>query len=462
MTRQNQRMPSDRYGDNMATAPQPQSGDFEPLLIPTLRILIALPLVASTIPLTLQWFLPAWFAAVPWIPDHVQAIPSVFLFFQGLALALLFLPRFQQTLGKWFLPLVILLSTLGLLGGMLSHFLALRAAADQIANQFADIPYAYSIWPPAFFALIPMVVVAWQYNFRDVLLYAFTLVAAELLIIVALFWGTPGTTFTLLVAFAVFRTIVFVSTGYLVSQLVTSQRLQRAELVRVNRQLASHALTQQKLAVSQERNRLARDLHDTLAHYLSGLVLELEGTRLLWDSDEEKARRNLDESIDTARSGLMETRRALKALRAAPLDDLGLIGAVRELAQNSTERNQWQLCLEMPDALPSMPPAAESTLYRIAQEALTNIERHAQAHTVRIRLTHEQDDAVLVIADDGVGYRATEVSPAEHFGLSGMAERAEMVGGTLTIDSRQGAGTRVSATIPLGHASARHLGDPAP
>ena len=434
----------------MATAIQRQSDNFEPLLIPTLRMLIALPLIMSIIPLTLHWLLPAWFEALPWVPDHVQTIPSVFLLFEGLAFLLLLLPGLQQRLGQWFLPTVILLMTLGLLSGMTGQLLALRAATDQFAADLADIPYVYSFWPPAFFGLIPMVVVAWQYRFRAVLLYAVGLVLAELLIVTILFWDRSGGTWMNLVQIALFRTIIFVLTGYLVSQLVTGQRLQRAELMRANAQLAAHALTQEKLAVSQERNRLARDLHDTLAHYLSGLVLELEGTRLLWDTAPEKARQNLEESIATARSGLIETRRALKALRAAPLDDLGLAGAIRELARNSAERNDWRLELDLPTAPLSLPPAAEGALYRIVQEALTNIERHADAQAVRVHLATRGADLRLQITDDGIGYRPDDVVQAEHFGVNGMVERAEMAGGTLQIDSRLRQGTCVIATVPNG------------
>ena len=432
-------------------ASERERGDFEPLLIPTLRVLIALPLVMSVIPLTLHWLLPTWFDALAWVPAHLLTIPAVFLLFEGLALLLLYLPGLQRRLGRWFLPAVILLSTLGLLGGMVGQLLLLRNAVDQIAVNFSDVPSAYSFWPPAFFALIPMVVVAWQYRFRTVILYALGLVAAELLIVTQLFWDAPGSTYLSLVQFALFRTLIFLTTGYLVAQLVTSQRMQRAELVRANAQLATHALTQEKLAVSQERNRLARDLHDTLAHYLSGLVLELEGTRLLWARDEEKARHNLDESIATARRGLGETRRALQALRAAPLEDLGLIGAVCELARNSAERNQWQLHLDLPETPLALPPATEGALYRIVQEALTNIERHADAQNVRVHLACVDDAVTLEITDDGIGYRPAANPQHGHFGVSGMAERAALVGGALTVEDRDGAGTRVAATIPVHH-----------
>ncbi len=298
-----------------------------------------------------------------------------------------------------------------------------------------------------FFLMIPLIVVAWQYSFRQVIFYVIGLAVVEVGIGLAIRLYTGIDIILILLQFAMGRTVVFMAIGYLVSRLVASQRQQRTALAQANEQLARYALTQEQLAISQERNRLARDLHDTLAHYISGLVLELEGTRLLWDINNIEARTTLDGAISTARTGLVETRRALQALRSTPLVDLGLSGAIRDLAENATARNEWQLQLNLPASPIVLPATVDEVIYRVVQEGLTNIERHAEASIVRLSMTIENDVLQLQLEDNGCGFVPAAVDLSSSFGLMGMQERVALVGGTLCVESVIGYGTKLSLVL---------------
>ena len=417
----------------------------EPLLVPTLRILIAVPLAVLIAPLLAGFLLPSTLRGLYPVPNSV-GLP--FLVAEAITLLLLALPGLAARLGRWFLPVTLFFCTLDPVGTVIAH-VSLYATDAAPGSIPLELPVfgLQSIWPLTFFLTIPLIVVAWQYTFRWVLVFAGALLGIDLLL--AIYLGQVGSADAAwaLLQLAFGRTVVFLANGYLVSRLVAGQRQQRAALAAANRQLVQYALTQEQLAVSRERNRLARELHDTLAHYMSGLVLEMEGIRLLWDADNSQARTAFDNAIGTARSGLVETRRALQALRAAPLADLGLIGAVRVLAENMAARNQWRLRMELPTMPVALPGDVDEAAYRIVQESLANIERHASATLVTLALQADAERLVLHIKDDGVGFDMTEAVAKEKFGILGMEERSRLVGGTLVIHSRPGQGTVLTFTF---------------
>jgi two-component system sensor histidine kinase UhpB len=149
------------------------------------------------------------------------------------------------------------------------------------------------------------------------------------------------------------------------------------------------------------------------------------------------------------RSGLTETRRALQALRASPLDDLGLLLALRALAETTATRAGLQLECDLPESLPKLPPDVEQGLYRIAQEAFQNIVRHANARKIRVDWAQKNGQADLTISDDGRGFVIKEVDGAQHFGLRGMQERASMLDATLEIASQPGQGASIKISLNL-------------
>ena len=419
----------------------------EPLLVPTLRLLVALPLTVISVQICLGYLLPFFplgFAPPQTLP-YLVVLP--FISAQAFTLLLLGLPRLATWLGRCFLPITLFFCTLG----PVSTFLLLMIHFQGNGRLGVFFPESASyglqgIVPMLFFLMIPLIVIAWQYSFRQIVLYALILVLVDLSVGVAVKLLGGVDIVWILLQFAIGRTVIFSATGYLLSRLVASQRQQRAALARANDQLAQYALTQEQLTLSRERNRLARDLHDTLAHYMSGLVLELEGTRLLWDADRPQARTTLDNAITTARTGLTETRRALQALRSSPLSDLGLSGALRDLAENMAARNQWQLALDLPATPVVLSQIVDEVIYRVVQESLTNVERHAAASLVTLTLTQVDDGLTLCIADNGDGFVQAEVDYTERFGLLGMQERAGLVGGKLTVASTVGQGTVVTFT----------------
>jgi two-component system, NarL family, sensor kinase len=200
------------------------------------------------------------------------------------------------------------------------------------------------------------------------------------------------------------------------------------------------------LAREEERRRIRRDLHDGLGPVLAGLGLGLEGAADLVATDPDRARDVLADLADAVNATVDDVRRLVYALRPPALDDLGLLGAIREHANSMARRSGSILVtLEAPHQLPALPAAVEVALYRVAVEALTNVERHAHATwcTVGIRV----DGAIeLTVDDDGVGID----DQGRGLGLSSMHERVRELNGVWSLGPRQPRGTRLRACLPIG------------
>jgi signal transduction histidine kinase len=199
-------------------------------------------------------------------------------------------------------------------------------------------------------------------------------------------------------------------------------------------------------AREEERRRLRRDLHDGLGPQLATQTLKLEAARDLVASEPARATELLSGLISDSQNAIADIRRLVYALRPPALDELGLISALREqIAQYGSAH--LRITLEAPDRLPPLPAAVEVAAYRIIQEALTNVVKHARAHacTVQIQLLGEGQHRTLgvEVSDDGIGLPA---QPRAGIGLHSMRERAEELGGAL--DMAPGGGTRVSAYLP--------------
>ncbi len=298
--------------------------------------------------------------------------------------------------------------------------------------------------------LIGLIITAWQYAFPFVALYALLTTGLEIGLLMLLPPGNPNAMNTVIFV-AMVRLVSFLVVGYFISRLIQRLQAQQQQLEETNERLVHYASTLEQLTLSRERNRLARELHDTLAHSLSALSVQLETTRAYWDVEPETARGLLDQSLVTTRTGLNETRRALRALRASPLDDLGLLLALRQLAQSTAERGRLTLKLSLPEYLSPLSSDVEQSIYRVAQEALENVVRHARARALSLTLTAPPDDLALTIADDGVGFDPLRVGQNGRLGLAGMRERAALVAATLEVDSRPHGGTRIKLTFKEAH-----------
>lgn len=214
-------------------------------------------------------------------------------------------------------------------------------------------------------------------------------------------------------------------------------------------QLAEQAT---RVALVEERNRLAREVHDTLAQELTGIALQLEAADVLLEHSPDRARARIRLALERTRESLEEARRSVLDLRAGPLERKALPAALETLSQRFTAETGTPVDSLLALAGPRLPARVEEALYRIAQEALVNIRRHAQAGAVRIELRQESDSVQLIVADNGRGFDAQMpgAGAATHgFGLIGMQERARLLNGMLQISSCPGAGAQVEVTIPL-------------
>jgi two-component system sensor histidine kinase UhpB len=192
-----------------------------------------------------------------------------------------------------------------------------------------------------------------------------------------------------------------------------------------------------------ERARIARELHDEVGQTLTGVMLQVEGLAAVIPDD---LREQLDELRETAREGTEEVRRIARRLRPEALEDLGLQSALSALATRVADQARIDVSRHLDGRL-ELSQQQELVVYRVAQEALTNVVRHAEAEHVELRLDADDANAVLRVRDDGRGLAATDHLSSN--GIRGMRERAMLIGAQLTISPRSGRGTEVTLTIPL-------------
>ena len=209
-----------------------------------------------------------------------------------------------------------------------------------------------------------------------------------------------------------------------------------------------------ELGALTERNRLAREIHDTLAQGLSAIALQLETADALLDangetnSQSDRVHRAIHSALDLARSNLAEARRSVLDLRAAPLADASLAEALRELVHDVEQQSSLAVRFHVVGAQRPLPVATATGLYRIAQEALTNAQQHARASQIILHLAATPNQITLRIEDNGRGFDAQRVQP-NRYGLVGLRERAHLLGGTLSVESEMETGTVVTAWVPL-------------
>jgi two-component system, NarL family, sensor kinase len=204
---------------------------------------------------------------------------------------------------------------------------------------------------------------------------------------------------------------------------------------------------------AEERNRLAREIHDTLAQGLAALTMQLEVADALAAAprvDDARLGVAVRQALALARSTLEEARRSVLDLREAPLEGRTLRQALEELAQDA-ERRAHGVRIEArvtDGADHELPPAVAGGVYRIAQQALANAVQHAAARRIVLRLTRNHDALRLRVEDDGAGFDPAQV-PGDRFGLVGMRERAHLLGGTLTVECAPDAGTTIEVQVPV-------------
>lgn len=205
-----------------------------------------------------------------------------------------------------------------------------------------------------------------------------------------------------------------------------------------------------EIGALEERNRLAREIHDTLAQGLTGITLQLETAEALLESGAsyESIRTTVEQALLSARRNLEEARRSVLDLRAAPLEGYSLAEALARLVARFNEIGKIQIESRIEGVNQTLPVRVESGLYRVAQEALENIAQHSDALRAVLNLSISPERVVLEIVDDGRGFTPGSI-PEDRFGLIGLNERVRLLGGTLELKTNPGAGTAVRAVVPL-------------
>jgi signal transduction histidine kinase len=361
----------------------------------------------------------------------------------------LMVPWWQRNMGRFFLPVAILLLAIQ---AIVNHYLALFWLVPPPARPEIALIFMVRIWASAQFLVL---FVAWQYDLFWALVAGIGITLLDAALNFPFIRAGADSLYPFYTAIVIGRLLSVNVVGLGFAWLMKRQRQQRAALAQTNQKLAEanqklvqYAATNEQLAVSQERIRLARELHDTLAHSLSSITVQLEAAESIWGVDMTKVRTLMDGALSNTRTGLAEARRALQALRAGALEEVGLRVAVGDLARSAAARGNLTLDLKLPDELPTLAQAGEQCVYRVAQEALSNVTRHARATHIRVELQHTPGQLTLTIADNGKGFDMAQVNGG-HFGLQGLYERADLVGAKLEVISEPKRGTTLTLHAPI-------------
>lgn len=245
---------------------------------------------------------------------------------------------------------------------------------------------------------------------------------------------------------------IFVFIGYLTrrsNQAYYTIEAINTDLQEGNMQLRDYSKNVRQLAISEERNRMAREMHDSLGHSLTVAVVQLEGAEKLIPKDPQRAAGIISKMREQLKAALGELRQTLSTLREDEIEDEetgNLAMALTELKQNFAAATGLEIDLQLPDNMPDMSQDERHTFYRVAQEGLTNIQRHAQATHAILTLSANRHETVLQIEDNGRGL--PETVQDGRFGLRGLAERAKVHSGSFEMGNRPDGGAELRFAIP--------------
>jgi signal transduction histidine kinase len=229
-----------------------------------------------------------------------------------------------------------------------------------------------------------------------------------------------------------------------ISHIAVRERRARRELDAATRSLRLYAAQTEELATARERNRLAREVHDGLGQYLTTINIQLQAARAVLDGAYPRVERTLAKAQELSHEALLDVRRSVAALHSAPGQGKPLLRALQDLADESSAGGVSTRLTLAGEPRP-LSPQVEHTLYRAAQESLTNTRKHARATRAQIELDYRAPNVVrLDVRDDGQGAGAAESG----FGLAGLRERAKLVGGEMVMHTSPGNGFRVSVEAP--------------
>lgn len=247
---------------------------------------------------------------------------------------------------------------------------------------------------------------------------------------------------------------VAIGCGRVLGEKMAKQHEQRRQMVakleealEENAGLHAQLVTQAREAgVLDERQRMASEIHDTLAQGLAGIITQVQAAQQVWHLPDQ-ARAHVDRALRLARESLAEARRSVQALRPSQLTDAQLPEALADLGRQWAQDTGIDLRFEITGDRVALSPAIEETLFRVAQEALTNVAKHAGAQRVGLTLSYLHDVVLLDVRDDGSGIRG-EPDTGDGFGLRSMRQRVRSVGGAMEIETAPGEGTAINVRVP--------------
>jgi signal transduction histidine kinase len=222
------------------------------------------------------------------------------------------------------------------------------------------------------------------------------------------------------------------------------------QLQRANAELVAARAKEKELAIAEERVRMARDLHDGLGHHLTALSIQLQAAEKMVRANPEMTAEAVHNARGEVQAALKEVRQSVAALRESPVDIQNLAQAIGELVAETGQRSGLQSSFVQEGEPTHLSPAAAMTLFRAAQEGLTNVQKHAAgARELWVRLVYSASSTRLVVENDGQQIMGDCQEPPGRFGLAGLRERAHLLGGTLDCGPRPGGGFRIQVELPV-------------
>jgi signal transduction histidine kinase len=234
--------------------------------------------------------------------------------------------------------------------------------------------------------------------------------------------------------------VVFVA---IYTRITVNEQEARARLAEANQKLRQYAAQVEQMATVQERNRLAREIHDGLGHYLTAINIQIKAAQAFIEQDPAQTRTALENAQNLSQEALADVRRSISELRADPSTISPLPDRLQSLL-DETRSSGIQAELTVEGAPAPLSPQVDFTLYRVAQEGLTNVRKHANASQAGLRLVYAEHSLRLAVTDNGVGTAQT----GGGFGLTGLQERVQLLGGTLKVQTAPGQGFCLMVEIP--------------
>ncbi|AJQ97870.1 sensor histidine kinase [Gynuella sunshinyii] len=389
------------------------------------------------------WFLIQFVVSVIMaiILGRLEDLYTYRIFFPISLLALIFFlsaPVFQRWFGSYY-PLVFIAILLLIPAVMINTRFWLEPQTyqrDVFIDFYHQIPFLF----------VAMIFTAWFYRHKGVLLFSVLITLIDL----PLFWFRldPISENHEVWYLLCFRLIIILFIGHVMAGMVKYAHEQGNRLAQSNTHLLNYHETLEQLAANRERASMARELHDTLAHSLTALTVQLEVTKALIEADPQQAKTAVQTALDTARDGLKETRFALQNLRSGRIEQMGLVTGLNKLLTELGDSIDVDVSLPDETDINKLDQHLQNTLYRIAQEAIHNVKKHANASHLSLRMECDFNRIYLEIRDDGRGFNLTD-HDRDCFGIKGMKERAMLARGELAVISRPEKGTRVVATFAI-------------